>query len=430
MIEKPFSKQRWRMFDPGGLFINIGQRLAKDIKTMEYFSPWERGFPRPHDSAMGEGVPGLVRWDYFFEDLDDVDLFIFPDTGYGDLINDLRKRGKRVFGCGLGAQMWETDRFKFREMLQQIGLPVVPYTDPPIEGVTALVKYLKAHPKIWVKVNNDSRWIGETFFAKTYEAVATLIYKMSAKLDCFVEDQLFMCEQCRPDGGEEMGDEQFFNGTDYLNNALLGLELKGCNYVGHFMAYDDLPAPVKLVDDRIKPGLKKGGLQGVRSTEIGFVKVNGKVIGYYSDACQRFGRPSGGALTGGTKNLNEVMFRVASGEKVKLEYVAPYCAEAICWSNEANDTAIPIQVKEKDMGRVLLGQYYKNKKDGMFYRIPMGDGGLVAECLGFGKSVEEAEQDATESIGLIEFSGKEFEVDGWEKLDEKLERSKKLGVWK
>jgi phosphoribosylamine-glycine ligase len=159
------------------------------------------------------------------------------------------------------------------------------------------------------------------------------------------------------------------------------------------------------------------------------VKVDGKTVGYYSDACQRFGRPSGGALTRGTKNLTEVMYRVAGGEDVKLEYVAPYAAEIVTWSNSANDTAIPIKLKEKDMDRVLLGQFYKNKKDGMFYRIPMGDGGLIAECVGFGKTLEEAQQQATESLALVDFEGKEYEKDGWEQMDEKLDKARKLGVW-
>ena len=428
MIHKPFSKQRWRFFDVGALFMHVAQRVAQDVKTMEYFSPWERGFPKPHDAAMGEGVPGLKRWDYFFEDMDDVDCFVFPDIGYGDLIDDLRRRGKRVFGCGLGAQMWEADRFLFRKMLKERGLPVMAYH--PVEGITELRADLEANPDQYVKLNNDARGVEESFHAKDYKSVATKLYKIAAKLDCFAEDQIILVEKTRPHGGEEQGEEQFFDGKNYLNNALLGLELKGCNYGGHFMAYDDLPGPVKHICEAIKPGLEKGGLRGVRSTEIGFVKVDGKLVGYFGDPCQRFGCPSGGALTRGTKNLTEVMYRVAGGEKVKLEYVAPYCAEAITWSNNANDTALPITIKEKDMDRVLLRQFYKNKKDGFFYRIPMGDGGLVAECLGFGKSMEEAQDEAKKSLEMIDFEGKDWEVDGFEKLNEKLKRSRKLGVWK
>ena len=427
MIEKPYSKQRWRIFDSGGLFPHVAQRIAQDVKTMEYFSPWERGFPKPHDCAIGDGVPGLIRCDYFFEGIEDIDCVWFPDMGYGDLIDDLRKRGIRTGGCGKGAQEWETDRFKFREMLKSRGLPVMQYH--PVTGITNLIKDLKVNPGVWVKMNNDARGIEETFFVKSYAAVATKIYKMAAKLDCFAEDQLFMVENSRPKGGEEIGDEQFFDGNDYLNNALLGIELKGCNYAGIFLPYDDLPEPVKHISEATKAGLRKGGLRGVRSAEIGFSKMDGKLVGHYSDACQRFGCPSGGALTRGCKNLTEVMYRVAGGEKVEFETIAPYSAEIITWSNTANDTAVPITLKEKDMDRVLLRQFYKNEKDGMFYRIPMGDGGLVAECLGFGKSIEDAQQQATESLALIDFEGKEWEKDGWEQMDEKLANARKLGIW-
>jgi hypothetical protein len=428
-IEKPFSKQRWRFFDLG-LFIHIAQRVAQDVKTVEYFTPWEEPFSKPHKKKLGKGVPGITRWDYFFEDIEDVDCFVFPDVGYGDIIDDLRARGKRVFGCGLRAQTIEADRFELRRMLKSRGLPVAPHKE--VIGFDPLVEYLKKHPDVWVKINNDSRGIKETFHVSTYDKAKTDLHKFAAALDCFANEQIYLVEQpSHPDDGVEMGDEQYFNGTKPLSIAQQGCEVKGVCYGGIFLPYDQLSPGVKAVSDATWPFQRRGGLQGIRSTEIRFGKkeTGGKLTGYYSDACQRYGCPPSGTSTRGYKNITEMIYRVAGGEDVTPDPVADCCAELIVWADAVNDTAVPFEIKDKDFDRVLVRQFYKNSVDGMFYRIPHNDGKLVAECIGFGKTMEEAQAEALKSVDLIKFDGKQYQVDAFDQLNKKLAEAKKMNIW-
>lgn len=431
MIEKPYSKQRWRFFDLG-LFIHLAQRVAQDVGTVEYFSPWVSAFSKPHQTKLGEGVPGIKRIQYFFEDLDSVDCFVFPDVGFGDLQDDLRRRGKRVFGMGFLAEKLEADRFYFREQLKKVGLPVAPHKK--VKGISALYDHLEKNPDRWVKLNNDSRGIKETFYVKTLAHSLSTITKMSASLDCFREEQLFLVENpSHPDDGVEMGGEDYFNGG-YLSPTQYGCEVKGCGYGGIIVPYDHLPKPVRWVNEQSKTLIKHG--RGVRSTEIRFGKkqTEGRLVGYFSDACIRYGCPPSGTMTRVWRNITEMIYRIAGGEQVVPRSIAKrpddpfYVAEIILSASAAGTEAVPIEIKDKDLDRVLIRQFYKNSVDGLYYRIPQNDGTLVAEAIGFGSSLEEAQQEATESTELVKFDGKEYEKDIWEQMDEKLEKADKLGV--
>lgn len=426
-MTKPYSKQRWRFFDLG-LFIHIAQRVAEDVGTVEYFSPWIGPFCTPHKAELGEGVPGVTRIDNFYNGLDDVDCFVFPDVGMGDVVDDLRRRGKRVFGCGYKAENIEFDRFELRKQLAGRGLPVAPYKK--VVGITALREHLKANPKKWIKVDNKYRGILETTYIEEYETCKTTIAEWEYKLGAYAETCPFLVEDpSHPDDGVEMGDEQFFNGTSSLSIAQLGCEIKGIGYGGLFLPYEQLPGPIKHVSDMTWPIQKRGGLQGARSTEIRFGKkqTGGKLVGYYSDACQRFGCPPSGTMSRGYKNITEIMYKVAGGEDVTPAPVSSHCAEIIVWSSEADTKDIAVKIKDKDMNRILLRQY--GKVNGQYYRTHHNDGSLVAECIGFGSSLEEAQQQARESVELVDFEGKTWEKDVFEQMDEKLDKARKFGLW-
>jgi len=424
MIEKPFSKQRWRMYDKG-LFIHIAQRLAEDVGTMEYFSPYEEAFTRPHKKRLGEGVPGINRIYHFFENIDDVDLFIFPDVGMGDLINDLRERGKRVYGVGLEGQQIELVRFELKKILKQRGLFSAPYVEK--DGFDKLVAHLMNNPDVYVKVNDDCRGIVESFYVKDFKSAKNKLYKLAFDLDCFAETTPFMVEQPIFPGkkGVEMGDDWSF-ANDYLPFGCYGIERKGDSYGGRFIPYEKLPQPVRVVTDAMRPVFKRGDVRSARSTEIRFGRIDGKVVGSFGDACQRFGCPPSGVITRGYSNLPEIFYRMAGLEPVVPKFTKEYCAEIIVGGSSVNDEAVEIFLDEKHMNRVLLRQYCKIGDQ--IFRVPQKDGTLVCECIGFGDSLIEAQQQARESVELVDFEGKTWQVDTFDEMDGELERASKMGV--
>ena len=222
-----------------------------------------------------------------------------------------------------------------------------------------------------------------------------------------------------------MGDDWNFS-KDFLPVGLYGAEMKGDSYGGRFMPYGELPAPVRVVTDAMRPVFKRGGVQSARSSEIRFGRQNGKVVGSFGDACQRFGCPPSVVLTRGYTNITEIMGKMAVMEPVTPNPVKEYCAEIIVGGSSVNNEAVEVFLDDKHMNRVLVRQYCKIGDQ--IFRVPQKDGSLVCECIGFGDTLEEAQQEARESVELVNFEGKTWQSDTFDEMDEKLERADKLGV--
>lgn len=61
-----------------GLFVETARRLAKDVKKVYYWTPWESSFPKMNQAYIGYGIEGIERVDSpFGECLDEADLVVF-----------------------------------------------------------------------------------------------------------------------------------------------------------------------------------------------------------------------------------------------------------------------------------------------------------------------------------------------------------------
>ena len=75
-----------------GLFCELAPTLAKSFGKVYYYTPWECAFPRSNTRLVGTGIPGVTRCNDYWEILDDIDLFVFPDIYNGFLENSLIKK--------------------------------------------------------------------------------------------------------------------------------------------------------------------------------------------------------------------------------------------------------------------------------------------------------------------------------------------------
>ena len=70
---------------------------------MYYWSEFRDPFPYHYKRYIGEGLPGIKRVSNPWLYINDVDLVIFPDVGFGGETEFLRvDYGKLVWGTGLG----------------------------------------------------------------------------------------------------------------------------------------------------------------------------------------------------------------------------------------------------------------------------------------------------------------------------------------
>src|SRR5258708_22929547 len=110
-----------------GTFLSLSESLARTMKKVYYYSPFEAEYQDVRDCIKGYGLESVERLDSYFdpEVFDTIDLFIFPDIGYGGTQKYLRSLGKAVWGH-MGADELELFRSYFLEVLEAVKLPRIP----------------------------------------------------------------------------------------------------------------------------------------------------------------------------------------------------------------------------------------------------------------------------------------------------------------
>src|SRR5215471_10092783 len=135
-----------------GRFEGIAEKLAETMRKVYYHAPFAQEFQDIRDCILGAGLDRVERLDAILDPdiIDEVDLWVFPSIGYGDLQRYLRSLGKAVWGH-FGASDIEVYRTLFLDTLGKVGLPIAHYEE--VTGITALREYLADKENIWVKVN-------------------------------------------------------------------------------------------------------------------------------------------------------------------------------------------------------------------------------------------------------------------------------------
>ena len=124
-----------------GLFSPLAQKLGQTFKRVLYYSPWEEGFPQLNRCIVGDGYPEIERCDDFWDELADIDLFIFPDIQHSGLQLHLESIGKAVWGSRKGDSL-ELSREKFHRTLKQLGLDCPKWVS--ITGLSKLRDHLRS----------------------------------------------------------------------------------------------------------------------------------------------------------------------------------------------------------------------------------------------------------------------------------------------
>lgn len=359
-----------------GLFTEHSVRLAKDFKQVWHFSPWQTDFPSFRDFAVGLGMDGLKKALDFFDYVDNADLIFFPDVHQGGLVEYLRKQNKVVFGGGRG-EVLELRREIAHKIQKQIGLPTQNYV--VLNGVDAVDNYIKQNPdkKIYVKVD---------IFRENLESLKSINYKSSkivldnvrAMLGPFADSFQFIIEE-EIDGVCEPGFDLFFNGTEFLKPYLWGYEYHSV-YMGVYT--ETLPAPLKLVADKITPILQKFNYRGAISSEM---IVNKQGAPYVIDWTCRFASPMSVFYTESIRNYSEVIWAVANGENIQLDVSGKYVGALPLDSDYAKDHWLELSFNRKlrNVIKLRVASKYKNN----YYAVP-GLSGVVVLCASSNKPAE------------------------------------------
>lgn len=410
-----------------GTFVPIARAMARSVAQCFYYSPWEQEFVGLERCCVGDGLPDIERQDDILDPdfLKKVDLWLFPDIGYGGLQRHLRHDlGKLVWGS-MGASDLELYRTRFLDVVKKVGLEVVPHVK--IRGLTKLANHLKEVENKWVKINryrdNMETWhhIDWDHSQRELERLALMFGPLKECVVFVVVDAI--------DGDDEnpvleIGYDGWTVNGEFPESSFQGYEKKNQLYLGSLLPYEQMPEQVREVNKRFAPVLADYGYCNFWATEI---RVKGDKF-YFIDPTARMAGQTMEHLLHTCTNLPDVIYGGAAGELVVPEFGAEIAAEATLHytgSNGGGEEWKTFKVPEEAEPWTALYRFCKY--DGA-YHFPPHKSDELGVVSGVGDTVQEAIESLHEHFALFDGEPVSIEDAGFVDLIEQIEDAQDEGV--
>ena len=393
-----------------GLNTELAIAIAQAGHEVGYFTPWDEAFPKSAKAIIGKGLEGLTRIDNWEQAVDRSDMSVFPDTFNGTKVDDLRRRGKRVWGAGSVGERLEQVRIWMNEFQQKLQIPA-----PKREtgrGVDALIERLKKLENKWVKLSKF-RGDKETFFHDSYSSSqAQFLGQMLVDFGANEDLEFVIEDPIDGDNIVEVGDDRLIVESKFLHPRCIGYEAKDEAYIGHITR--DECAPLDVVNRGIERVLRGSLVSTFFSSEV----RDGKLI----DPCVRCPHPPTSVMLEMYENIGSV---VAHGCGPLLRRFA-YGAGIIVGSEWAEHHWCEVVIPDKVRRFVKLQRAYRNEK-GKYFALPGSP--TVCTCVGIGSTPEAAIKHAKRVVEQIKCSGASYNVSALDKLmEETIPLGKKNGI--
>ena len=351
-----YSKKTCCVID-NGLFVEMSVTLAKSFGKVWYYSPWENAFPRDNARLVGTGLPNVTRCNDYWDILDKVDLWVFPDVYYGGLQLHLESLGKRVWGSRKGEEL-ELYRKESKEHFKKVGAKVGKYT--VLTGLEALRKHLKEKDDQWVKVSL-TRGDFESFHSVNYKSIEPRLDELEHSLGKAKDIKEFIVEDGINDAVEVGYDGYCVDGV-FPTQAMDGIEIKDKGYIGYFHSYKDMPQQIQDVNKKLFNTLKNYRYRNFLAVEMRITKDGTANI---IDPCCRQGSPPSELLQVMYTNLPDIFWFGAEGKCIDPIPADKYGVELLIHSSWADKNWQSVQfppeirefVKLRNLA-IIKGEYY------------------------------------------------------------------------
>jgi hypothetical protein len=384
-----------------GLFASVAHKLVGQFKRVLYWRDSNQSFPTANDLAIGEGYD-FERIDSFWPYFDEIDIWIFPDIGFGAMQQWLQSEGKATFGSGVAGE-FEQYRVEAKEIIRDCGLPVNPFE--VIIGMKRLREYLQKHDDVFVKLSL-ARGVTESFHSQNYDLIQVKLDDIQHKLGCLSEEQEWIVEQPIESDGEIGYDGVTING-EFWNTGIAGVERKDCGYFCAVRPYRQLPKSILTVNDALSAQFKEWGYCGWWSDEI---RPDKKGKPFLIDPTCRMASPAGECYLDLISNWGDIIEAGSRGEMVQPKWNGKYAAQAMLVCDEAATQQVPIFIDPKVRDCVKL--YHSAKVNGVEFIIPT-DAKMaeIGSAVGIGETPEQAIKMCQRVCAGIEAYGLEKKCD-------------------
>jgi hypothetical protein len=407
-------KQRSFLVYDTNLALEQALGLAKAGNKVYYFLEYRTTYPKIEDYISGFGFDSIEKIDDYATVLDDVDVIMFTDVGFGSLADYLRGEGKNVFGASKIGERLEIDRRFLIEEFEKLGIGLPKYKI--LKGVSGLVDYIKANEgggkRFWVKLNKF-RGNMETCSCTNAEEIKVLIGQsgfgiLGEELEFIVTEEV---------SGVEIGIDTFFNGKEFLRPYHLGDEVKDAGTKGKWVK-DSLWDELLL--EKLQPWLAKAGYRGAFSMEAIY---DGSDI-HCLDATCRLPYPPSCVFTKNLDNWGDIVEAVAKGENVDVKprylYDVEITLDAAEYLNKWRQIYVDDDVADK------VGFKRTVFVNGGYWFVPSDV--VLASAVGVGNTFEESLSDAEEVAKGIYAFGVTWEMGLKKKFDDVNEKLKRFGI--
>lgn len=403
-----------------GSFTSLAEKLGETFAKTYYYSPFEAEYLDIIPCLRGTGLENVERTDdYLSPDiLKEVDLYVFPDRGYGGVQAHLREMGKAVWGS-FDMSAMEEYRTLFTYLLQRLGMPMVESVE--IEGVTALADHLKDVEDKWVKIDRY-RQVMETWHHKDLPHSQRELERL-AKAFGPAKEQIKFIVQDAIETEVEIGYDGWSVDGMFPSISFQGYEAKNELYLGHLLPTAQLPEEVRYVNNKLAPILKGYGYRNFWSTEIRVLDG----VPYFIDPTPRMPGQTGEQLLETCHNLAEVIWYGANGELIQPAFDYEFAVEATLhytagaakdWKALRIPTAADQWVKLYNYCRI----------DGMMHMLPNERTDEVGVVLGVGDTAQEALEHLQENLEALKEEPLHADVRDFAGLLEKIEAAEEQGV--
>lgn len=406
-------------WDYGGQ-IRLAQKMAETFQTVFYHNPTAHdGFEDVRDVKMATGINELIKIKEWVSVLPQIDIAIFTDCYEPIMQQYLEDLGIPVFGSGMSSRL-ETDRLYLKEVIASVGLPIGKYE--VVDGIDYLEYVLKEKEDVYIK--SDHRKNHETTKWKSWKLSKGELRRMRKDMGVFGMNERYIIED-KLDSIAEIGADLFIVDGRYPSKVLCGVESKDCCYLAKFMAYSEMPKQLKDVTDKMAPIYADLGYRGQHSNEV---IIGRDKEGYLLDETNRCGQPPTDAMCNAISNYAECVAMVAEGivPIVRNEY--DYLCQLILKSEIATIDDIPLIVPEQFKKFVSIKNLYIDNEGTWVYSRRGQVMSEIGSISGYGSTLKEAIEMATEIFESIESEDAYVEFSGVEAGLDSLKRLAKAGI--
>lgn len=410
------------MYDHG-LFLELAIRISKDFDKVYYFSPWVGPFPRNNGVLIGEGLQdeGIIRINDFWDYVDEVDLFIFPDCYDSDIQLQLESMGKRVWGSRRGDQL-ELLRMEAKEHLKSLGLAVQPVRE--ITGLDKLRTYLKSHENKYVKISTY-RGCFETFHAPNYKLTEPILDELENSLGASQYVTTFVVEDAiEGEDVVETGWDGYTVDGQFAQKSLFGYEAKDLGYLACVKDIEDMSPLITEYNEKISETLRNFRYRNFMSTEI---RVGKDKIPYMTDACQRLGSPPNELYQEMLTNISEIIWEGAGGVLIEPEFCCEYGIEVMIHSDWSDKHWQSIYIEPEVRKWVKLRNL--TKINDTYYIVPQEPGlPEIGAVVAIGNSVEECIKKVKSYAEKVTGYRVDIKVGAIDDMMKIIKKGEKLGI--